>query len=83
MTQTRAKWQNVQQVQWDQVEYDTSVVQCDTELFRATWICCECHEEGVLEPVASTAAEAIVLAKIGVSVHHALLHQRGSRPKPR
>jgi hypothetical protein len=46
-------------------------------MFRATWTCSNCNEKGAWSPVSSDAKQAVELAKIGMEIHHSLLHSSG------
>jgi hypothetical protein len=46
----------------------------DGTAFRATWSCSHCQERAPFEPVADSEQEAVDAARIGIQVHHNLVH---------
>ena len=67
------------QVNLDGVRYDITVSTVSDGIYRATWKCSECHEEGAWSPLSGDPVQAVHMAQVGIQVHHSLLHQHGSK----
>jgi hypothetical protein len=76
MSATQAGWQRTQQFNWGGVRYEILVIEQSAGLFQASWSCGRCGENGALEPIATTLDEVVTLARIGIRVHHQILHFR-------
>jgi hypothetical protein len=74
MAPLEALWQRPQHVDWDGVGYDISIIERSDGFFQAAWNCLGCCEEGVLVPIGATPDEVLLLAQIGIRVHHRLIH---------
>ena len=60
------------------VRYEITVVPYTEHMYRATWFCLVCDEEGAWAPVSLEVAQAIESATVGVEVHHSFCHGPGS-----
>jgi hypothetical protein len=78
-----ANWPLPQQVDFDGLKYDISVLERENGSFDASWFCSECSEEGVSTSAGAAPNEVLLLAHIGLSVHHQLFHSGVRRPKPK
>lgn len=71
-------------LQLGDVRYEVSVSSAgENGLFRATWFCSECAENGTWSPLGADSAELIGQAEIGVRVHHTIYHGDWQPRKPR
>jgi len=61
------------------VTYHITISRLSAEIYRADWTCSECGEDGAWSPLSGDPLQAAKLAKVGLQVHHSLLHQH--RPK--
>jgi hypothetical protein len=60
------------------VTYEIAVNKLVGGMYRANWICSACNEEGAWAPISGDPAQAVQIAKLGVEVHHSMLHHNGT-----
>jgi hypothetical protein len=81
MAVTQTEWPHRQQIQVESVTYDIFIhADCDGS-FQSSWACLGCGEKAFLTPIRSTADEALLLAEMGIEVHHQLLHGVSRMPR--
>ena len=65
------------------VTYNINVDLATYGMYRAEWKCSECDERGAWAPLSGDPISAVELAKLGLEVHHSLLHRGVKQKKPR
>ena len=59
------------------VRYDITVSQFSNKIYRASWTCSKCNEQGPWAPLSAEPKQAAAMAKVALEVHHAFVHQHG------
>ena len=56
------------------VTYNVAVQELPDGMYRATWYCSACDEEGAWAPLSMEINQAVDLARLALEVHHGFLH---------
>ena len=65
----------------DGVRYEITARHYDQEMYRATWTCMACREEGAWAPVSREVTQAVQSAAVGIRLHHSFCHGPGTTPR--
>lgn len=60
------------------VRYSIAVTKISGNMYRASWSCSECKEEGAWAPLSADPKQAVEMARFGLEAHHTFLHQNGA-----
>jgi hypothetical protein len=74
-------WSKAKPFEISGVHYDITTQAFGSDMFRAVWSCSACDEVGAWAPISAKASQAVEMAKVGVRIHHAFLHQGGTAPR--
>jgi len=69
-----AEWRRRKHLELAGVKYEIAITNLGEDSFRAAWMCRACCEMGAWAPVVPTEEEAIQAARLGLEVHHAIVH---------
>jgi hypothetical protein len=69
-------------VELGDVMYEIAVNKLAGGMYRANWTCSACAEEGAWAPLSADPAQAVQIAKLGLEVHHSMLHHNGTAVRP-
>jgi len=72
----------IKQVSLGDVTYEIAVNKLAGGMYRANWTCSACDEEGAWAPLSADPAQAVQIAKLGLEVHHSMLHHNGTAIRP-
>ena len=72
----------IKQISLGDVTYEIAVSRLPGGMDRANWTCSACEEEGAWAPLSADPAQVVQIAKLGLEVHHSILHHNGMAVRP-
>jgi hypothetical protein len=66
------------QLNIDGLRYNITVRKVSEEMYRASWSCTQCKEEGAWAPLSADPKQAVEMARFGLEAHHTFLHHGGA-----
>jgi hypothetical protein len=74
MSTAKTQYSKSKRLTLGDVTYNIVVHELPDGMYRATWYCSTCNEEGAWAPMSREGRQAADLARLALEVHHSFLH---------